>query len=237
MDPAPRHFAVIPAAGTGRRLGAGLPKQYLRLGDRTVIEWSVAPFADAHWIQRVVVVVAPDDERADELFGNSMRVQVARVGGATRRDSVIAGLQQLGEAREHDWVIVHDAARPGLSPELLQCLRVAVADDPVGGLLALPVSDTVKRADERTRVAGTMPREGLWLAQTPQMFRYGLLRDALARQVRVTDESGAIEAEGHHPLLVMGSHENFKVTTAGDFVMMQRLFANLAVSARAALHR
>lgn len=146
--------------------------------------------------------------------------------GAARRDSVLAGLRALAAtgARDDDWVLVHDAARPGLAPQLLERLRDRLGESAVGGLLALPVSDTVKRtADDGRSVAATVERERLWLAQTPQMFRLGLLLDALSAHAGVTDEAAAVERAGHAPLLVEGARANFKVTTAEDLELMRAL--------------
>jgi 2-C-methyl-D-erythritol 4-phosphate cytidylyltransferase len=221
-----RHFAVVPAAGVGVRVGAGVPKQYLELAGATVLERSLDALRAADWIARIVVVTAPGDERAARLLAGAARVDVRATGGATRRESVLAGLRALADAAApDDWVLVHDAARPGLTVASLESLRAELAGDPVGGLLALPVADTVKRADADSRVERTLPRDGLWLAQTPQMFRYGLLRAALAAHADVTDEAGAIEAGGRAPRLVRGERRNFKVTTAEDLELMAAVLA------------
>ncbi len=224
---APRHFALVPAAGAGLRVGAALPKQYLPLGARTMLEWSVDALCTAPWIERVLVVVAPGDRRAATLLGARPRVEVLEQGGATRRDTVLAGLRALADAGAPvDWVLVHDAARPGLSPTLLERLREALADSPVGGLLAQRVGDTVKQtAGDRNAVFATLDRDRLWTAQTPQMFRLGLLLDALAAHPEVTDEAAAVERAGHAPRLVEGARGNFKVTTADDVETMRVLLA------------
>jgi len=225
-EPAARYFAVIPAAGTGRRLGAAQPKQYLAVGGRPMLRWSVDALLGAPWIERIVVVVAPDDQRAAAMLDGLARVEVLAAGGATRRDSVLAGLRALASsgAGPRDWVLVHDAARPGLLPAHLGRLRAELATSPVGGLLAVPVSDTVKQAGEdRHSVVATLERDRLWLAQTPQMFRLGLLVDAIDAHPSVTDEAAAIERAGHVPRLVEGGRANFKVTTAEDLALMQRL--------------
>jgi len=217
---------VIPAAGAGTRLGAAQPKQYLALGGRPMLRWSVDALLAALWIERVLVVVAPDDRRAAALLEGLERVEVLDAGGAARRDSVLAGLRALADsgARDDDWVLVHDAARPGLALQLLERLRDSLGESAVGGLLALPVSDTVKRAaDDGRSVAATVERERLWLAQTPQMFRLRLLLDALAAHPGVTDEAAAIERAGHALLLVEGARANFKVTTAEDLELMRAL--------------
>ncbi|MEI8305129.1 MAG: 2-C-methyl-D-erythritol 4-phosphate cytidylyltransferase [Burkholderiales bacterium] len=225
MSEPARCHAVVPAAGSGSRLGAALPKQYLHLAGRSLLEWSVQALLDAPFIETVTVVVSPGDARAEALLGRRPRLRVLPVGGATRRDSVLAGVQAPGIAwSAHDWVLVHDAARPALDAASLLRLHAELADDPVGGLLAVPVSDTVKRAasasPEVPRVAATLSREGLWLAQTPQMFRHGVLLPALQRHPEVTDEAAAVEAEGLVPRLVRGERQNFKVTTADDLALM-----------------
>ncbi|RPH58787.1 MAG: 2-C-methyl-D-erythritol 4-phosphate cytidylyltransferase [Burkholderiales bacterium] len=223
-ESARRFFAVIPAAGAGTRLGAALPKQYLPLAGRAMIRWSVDAMLAAPWVERVLVVVAPDDRHAAPLLAPLRRVEVLAAGGATRRDSVLAGLRALTEsgARSDDWVLVHDAARPGLDAALLERLRAGLADSAVGGLLAVPVSDTVKQVgNDRRTVLATLDRERLWLAQTPQMFPLGMLGDALAACPEATDEAAAIECAGHAPLLVEGRRSNFKVTTAEDLQLMR----------------
>ncbi|MCD6675332.1 MAG: 2-C-methyl-D-erythritol 4-phosphate cytidylyltransferase [Burkholderiaceae bacterium] len=228
LPQSPHHVALIPAAGIGTRVGGPLPKQYLALGARSMLEWSVDALCAATWIERVVVVVAPDDQRAAMLLHGRARVEVLARGGATRRDSVLAGLRSLMRRHDaHDWVLVHDAARPALDAAALERLRGAVSASRVGGLLALPVGDTVKRAaGDRRSVAATVDREGLWAAQTPQMFRLGLLLDALAAHADVTDEASAVERNGHAPLLVEGARSNFKVTSAEDVALMRLVLAS-----------
>lgn len=234
----------MPAAGTGSRVGAAMPKQYLDLAGRPMLARTAEALTAAPWIERVIVVVAPDDSRAAESVAALSRVTVLAEGGATRRDSVLAGLRALVSlegAQPGDWVLVHDAARPGIDRESLERLRSVLGDHEIGGLLALPVSDTVKCSRRApagdqdrvpltttgpARVARTLPREGLWLAQTPQMFRVGVLLEALERFADVTDEAAAIERMGLAPCLVEGTRENFKVTTSGDLDAMRRLFGH-----------
>lgn len=230
---AARYLAVIPAAGAGRRVGTRLPKQYLALAGRTMLEWSVDALLATRWIERVVVVVAPDDQRAAVLFEGRARVEVLARGGLTRRDTVLAGIESLARrAHSSDWVLVHDAARPALETASLARLRDALAGSPVGGLLALPVTDTVKRTlDDHRSVAQTLDREQLWIAQTPQMFRLGALRDALAVYADVTDEASAIERAGHAPVLVEGARTNFKVTSAEDLELMRLVLAERQANA------
>ena len=221
----PRFHAIVPAAGVGLRLGASLPKQYLRIGARTLIEWVVDNLLDAAWIEQVVVVVAPGDDRALSLLGTRARLVISPCGGASRRDSVLNGLRLLSDAAPKDWVLVHDAARPGLDPVQLQRLRDGLDGEAVGALLALPIADTVKRADDgdKGRSASTVARGHMWLAQTPQAFRLELLLAALERYPDVTDEACAIEMSGQRPKLIVGSRQNFKVTTLDDLEMMRCL--------------
>jgi 2-C-methyl-D-erythritol 4-phosphate cytidylyltransferase/2-C-methyl-D-erythritol 2,4-cyclodiphosphate synthase len=222
--PDARHFAVVPAAGTGSRLGAGRPKQYLELGGSTVLERTVAALLDCSWLERVVVVGAPGDAVAAALPGLAAdRCRIEPAGGDTRRASVLGGLRALTErhgAREDDWVWVHDAARPGVEHASLERLRDALRDERVGALLAQPVADTVKRGGAG-RAVTTVERDGLWLAQTPQAFPLGALRHALERHHHVTDEASAIEASGRTPRLVPGGRRNFKVTTMDDLQAMR----------------
>jgi 2-C-methyl-D-erythritol 4-phosphate cytidylyltransferase/2-C-methyl-D-erythritol 2,4-cyclodiphosphate synthase len=219
-----RHFAIVPAAGTGARLGADRPKQYLDLGGATVLERTVDALLGCGWLERVVVVVSPDDAVAATLPGlASPRVAIEPVGGATRRASVLGGLVALGErhgAAGRDWAWVHDAARPGVERRSLERLRDALDGERVGALLALPVADTVKRGASGRAIV-SVDRDALWLAQTPQVFPVATLRVALERHHAVTDEASAIEAGGRTPRLVAGTRRNFKVTTMDDLQAMR----------------
>lgn len=227
-----RFHALVPAAGVGARLGAPVPKQYLELDGRPMLWWTVQALLAAPFVAGVDVVVAPDDARAGDILRDAPRTRVRPVGGASRRDSVLAGLlASSADWREDDWVLVHDAARPGLGLAALERLREALADDPVGGLLALPAADTVKWAHEDgPRVQATWPRERVWLAQTPQMFRLGVLRAALQAHPSVTDEAAAIEAAGLPVRLVAGERRNFKVTTPEDLELMRAIWPRTAGS-------
>lgn len=220
-----RAWAVVPAAGSGRRMGAAVAKQYLPLRGRALLAHALAPLLACERIEAVVLVVAGDDARWREAVAADERLLTA-AGGAERCHSVLNGLERLdGLAAPQDWVLVHDAARPCLSAEELAALFEALADDPVGGLLAVPLADTLKAADAQGRVARTVPRDGLWRALTPQMFRYGLLRDALgaavAAGVAVTDEAAAMERAGHRPALVEGRPANLKVTGPEDLELAE----------------
>ena len=215
----PRHFAIVPAAGSGSRFGAEKPKQYLDLLGRPLIFHTLKALTACPDIERVWVVLAPDDPWWPRTDWSELgaKLETVRCGGATRAESVSNGLQAAAMvAADDDWVLVHDAARPCLSPALLDALFADLANDPVGGILAVPVADTLKRADAEQRVAVTEPRDGLWQAQTPQMFRYGLLCDALQKCRDVTDEAGAVEALGLRPKLVRGDATNLKVTYPAD---------------------
>ena len=214
-----RYRALVPAAGSGARFGAEIPKQYLELAGRPVIHHALTALCACVWVETVLVVLSPEDAWWDEYDWSDLgdRLRVSRCGGATRAETVLNGLKALsGEMTGDDWVLVHDAARPCLSPDLLAALHAELADDPVGGILAVPVADTLKRADSGQRIAATESREGLWQAQTPQMFRYGLLRTALEKANGVTDEAGAVEAAGFRPRLVRSEAGNLKITYPAD---------------------
>lgn len=227
---ATRCFALVPCAGSGSRAATGGPKQYARLAGRSVVGHTLRALAAVQRLSATLVVLAPDDtgfEAAAADFAGE-RAWVARVGGATRAATVANGLAELRcrGVVDADWVLVHDAARCLIRPRWVDRLIDACADDPVGGLLALPIADTLKH-ESAGRVAATLDRAGTWAAQTPQMFRLGLLEAALAGAGdRVTDESGAVEALGERPLLVPGEAENFKLTWPGDFALAARLLAS-----------
>lgn len=218
----PRYYAIVPAAGSGSRFGAEQPKQYLELLGRPLIYHTLAALTACPEIERVWVVLSPDDSCWNRYDWSDLgaKLETLRCGGATRADSVHNGLRAAAMvAADDDWVLVHDAARPCLSAAMLAALFGELADDPVGGILAVPVADTLKRADGEQRVAATEPRDGLWQAQTPQMFRYGRLLAALEKSRAVTDEAGAVEALGLKPKLVRGDATNLKVTYPADLAL------------------
>jgi len=222
----PRHFAIVPAAGSGARFGAGVPKQYLPLAGRPLIHHTLRALCRHPAIERVYVVLAPDDAHWAQHDWRELgaKLETVYAGGATRAASVAAGLAAAATAAaDDDWVLVHDAARPCLSQAMLAALVDGLADDPLGGLLAVPVADTLKREDTDGRVAATVQRDGLWQAQTPQMFRYGVLRAALEKAEDVTDEAGAIEAAGLRPKLVRSDATNLKVTFAADLPLAEMI--------------
>jgi 2-C-methyl-D-erythritol 4-phosphate cytidylyltransferase len=191
-----------------------------------MIHHALTALCHCRHIERVWVVLSAADAWWDDYDGSGFgtRLETLRCGGTTRAESVANGLSAIeGIVSRDDWLLVHDAARPLLSPALLERLCETLRDDPVGGLLALPVADTLKRADAEQRVMATEPREGLWQAQTPQMFRYGLLRQAMNDRRAFTDEAGALEAMGHRPLLVRGEAGNFKITYPDDLALAEQV--------------
>jgi 2-C-methyl-D-erythritol 4-phosphate cytidylyltransferase len=236
----PRCFALVPCAGVGERAGVGGPKQYHQVAGQAVVAHTLKALQRVSRVDATLVVLSPGDERfehcAPDFVGEG--AWVARVGGATRAESVLNGLAELSArgAQPHDWVMVHDAARCLLRPEWVDRLLDACADDEVGGLLALPLADTLKVAvpgpSDEPRASATVDRTAKWAAQTPQVFRLGLLQPALAgalsdpaKAAAVTDEASAIEMLGHAPRLVTGDFENIKLTWPGDFALAQRLLA------------
>jgi 2-C-methyl-D-erythritol 4-phosphate cytidylyltransferase len=228
--PSSRCFALIPAAGAGSRMKAELPKQYLPLAGKPMLLHAVLALAASPSIEHVYLVVSPDDAYIDAVLERgglpAARVTVLRVGGASRHASVLNGLRAMqAQAEQSDWVLVHDAARPGVTPDMVERMIAVLRDDAVGGLLALPVVDTLKRSDAAGRVVTTVTRQHMWSAQTPQMFRFELLVRALASALEsgldVTDEASAIEACGMQPRLVEGSSRNFKVTLPQDVTVAE----------------
>jgi len=238
---AARLVAIVPAAGIGARASGGAqdatPKQYRSLAGQTMLRWTVQALLRDERISRVVVSVGAKDARVHSALAGLPRTSWLPCGGPTRYDTVMNALS-AGNLEAQDWVLVHDAARPGLPKAALTALIDACLRDAVGGLLALPLADTLKLAATSVapggsaqeppapRVARTLPREHLWQAQTPQMFRAGMLADAFDFAARngvvPTDEAGAIEALGHQPLLVPGAMANLKVTWPQDFEWMEK---------------
>ena len=215
-----RIWFVIAAAGRASRYGGAVPKPYLRIAGRTLLEHSLRVLSSVAGIAGGVAVLANGDRRFERLPPSVRRRVVAVAGGATRATSVLNGLQALITAGEADWVLVHDAARPCLQRKDVETLIAACRRDPVGGLLAVPIADTLKQAGSDGRSHRTLPREMRWRAQTPQMFRHGrlvhALTQALAEGFEATDEAAAIEKLGLSPLLVEGSPLNVKVTRPAD---------------------
>jgi len=228
-----RYLAVIPAAGSGSRMGQILPKQYLTVGERPLLYYAIARFCTHPAIDRVCVNLAPDDNRFETYDWKpfSAKLESLYAGGESRAATVLNALERMaGHARPDDWVLVHDAARPCLSAQMLDRLVSEVGDDRSGGLLAIPVADTLKRASEDRRSIRTESRTGLWQAQTPQMFRYELLLRALRScdLEQATDEAAAVEALGFQPKLVQSDVTNLKVTHAQDLALAELILNQMA---------
>jgi 2-C-methyl-D-erythritol 4-phosphate cytidylyltransferase len=221
-----RNFALLPAAGVGARMGAEYPKQYLPLAGHTMLWHAIRAFERAAAVERTFVVLSPEDAYWGRHDWSALsKLSVLRCGGATRAESVLNGLRAIaGEVAKSDWILVHDAARPCLSAALLDKLLAELSSDAVGGILAAPVADTLKRQSADGRIRETVPRDGLWGAQTPQMFRHGLLGRALAHAgTSVTDEASAVEALGLSPRLVESDMTNLKVTFPRDLEVAEWL--------------
>jgi 2-C-methyl-D-erythritol 4-phosphate cytidylyltransferase len=216
--------ALVPAAGFGARMGNELPKQYLPLAGKPMIWHVLTTLCACPELSTVFVVLAPDDTlfHGYDWSHCGEKLQPLYCGGETRAESVANGLL-ASELEPDDWVLVHDAARPCLTQAHLAKLIDELRDDPVGGILAVPVADTLKRADGQQRIARTEDRAGLWQAQTPQMFRAGLLMQALQQCKAVTDEASAVEALGLQPKLVASDSSNFKVTYPQDLLLAELL--------------
>jgi 2-C-methyl-D-erythritol 4-phosphate cytidylyltransferase len=219
----PRLYALVPCAGVGERAGTGGPKQYARLAGKSMVAHTLAALSAVKRLTGTLVVLSPQDQMFERHAGYFTGWSVG-CGGRTRAQTVANGLAELAThgARAADWVLVHDAARCLIRPEWIDQLIDACLGDAVGGLLALPVTDTLK-LERGGRVAATIERGDKWIAQTPQMFRLGALREALGRAgPDVTDESSAIEATGQAPLLVRGHANNFKMTWPQDFALAEQ---------------
>lgn len=225
----PKLWVVIPAAGIGSRFGDGTPKQYRQLAGKPVINWALLPFIARPDVAGIVVAVADEDNDWSSGQQVDPRVLIAK-GGSERSESVLNSLHTLKRrADDMDWVLVHDAARPCLDSGDLDRLIETLSDDPVGGLLATPVHDTLKRDAGDGRVGSTVERRGLWRAMTPQMFRYGLLLKAIGKAVSerlgVTDESMAVELLGERPVLIQGRADNMKITSREDILRAESVLS------------
>lgn len=225
-----RLVVLVPAAGGGSRFGGRTPKQYADLAGTTVLARTLMRLRDGLSPHAMHVAIAPDDLAFGRTVTPMAGVTALRCGGATRAQTVANALQALAGHADDDWLAVHDAARPCVPVDALVRLVTHLRDDPVGGLLAIPVADTLKRGDadiDMPRVVATVPRAGLWQAQTPQMFRFGVLRRAFALPAALdaTDEAQAAEAAGFAPRLVRGSPANLKITYAEDLVLASAILA------------
>ena len=218
-------WAVIPAAGIGSRMHSDIPKQYLKIEDKTVLEYSIDRFLEHSKIHKVVVVLHPNDEYWSELpYSDHPRV-ITTTGGENRVDSVLSGLEVIAniDGTAHDWVMVHDAARPCLSARHIDDLIQNQDTSPDGAILAIGAIDTVKIANSRQSIEKTIDRDSIWLAQTPQFFPLQTLRHSISKALeqgdKVTDEASAMELSGHHPALVIGSRKNLKITEQEDLLL------------------
>src|SRR5258706_16281066 len=226
----PKLFALVLAAGQGTRIGDSVPKQYIPVGGKPMMFHSIEALAAVARVERLFVVLAPLDRHWGEHDWSALpdKIETLFCGGARRPQAVLDALQFL-EARiaRDDWVMVHDAARPCILTELIEQFLDEIGDDPVGGLLAVPLADTLKRGDENQRVAETIPRRDLWRAQTPQMFRYEMLRRGIEKKPDATDEAEAVQSIGYNaPKLVQGEDSNIKVTFAED-IQIAELILNM----------
>jgi 2-C-methyl-D-erythritol 4-phosphate cytidylyltransferase len=224
-----RFHVIIPAAGSGSRMGVDAPKQYLNLHGKTLIQHVIKVFDQSIRISTIHILINQEDVHWRSAYlHSSSKLQVHYCGAETRAGTVLNGLEAIqSQVDADDWILVHDAARPGLSNLLLNQLLNTLENDVIGGLLALPLADTLKRADGEQRVAATIPRNDLWQAQTPQMFRYATLKKALAEFNGIpTDEAEAIEALGLKPKLVTGELRNLKVTYPQDLAVLSALLDN-----------
>ena len=221
-----KFWVIIPAAGIGSRMNAERPKQYLELNGKTVLEHTLDCFIRHPRISGVIVAIAEHDSYWPKLNFVTDRPVITVAGGAERCHSVLNALQALNELAEaHDWVLVHDAARPCLNRDDLDKLLITMATHPVGGLLGVPVHDTIKKVDPVAVVESTVDREYLWRALTPQMFRYEMLLDALTKALAdnylVTDDASAIEHAGYSPLMLEGHAGNIKITRPEDLALAE----------------
>jgi 2-C-methyl-D-erythritol 4-phosphate cytidylyltransferase len=222
-----RYHALIAAAGSGARFGSDRPKQYASLDGKPLLVHVLERIEAGFPLQMTYVALAIDDRWYDGAVGARERVKTLRCGGKTRAETVRNALDAIPDAAIDDWILVHDAARPCVDAASLARLRQELDGDDIGGILAVPVVAALKRADERGRSARTEPRENLWQAQTPQMFRYGVLREALAKPgaVDAVDEAQAVEALGLRPRLVTGSTNNLKVSFSDDLLLAEAILA------------
>lgn len=229
-----RHWAIVPAAGSGARLAGTTPKQYQKIGKHSLLEHSLRALLQVEAVDSVVVVLAANDRHWQQLqIASNSRIQTV-TGGARRCDSVLAGLQFLATyAQADDRVLVHDAARPCITPADIDRLLLQAGAHPVGGILAVPVVDTLKRVDLDGNIIATQDRSQLYQAQTPQLFRFAVLLEALqtalAADLEITDESSAVEKMGLQPIVVGGSQQNIKVTYAEDLALVRQILRSRGV--------
>lgn len=231
----PQYHCILVAAGSGQRMGTDQPKQYLKIAGRTLLEWSAYPFLAYPSISRVMLVLSKEDTFFSQLPLAKHPKVTAVVGGQERYQSVLSGLKALSShVQSSDWVLVHDAARPNLTIEDLHHLITTVGNHPVGGILGAPVVDSLKRVNADHTIQGEAPRDQVWRALTPQLFRFELLHNALTeasqQESLPTDESAAVGRLGYSPVMVRGRSDNIKVTTQEDYEILKRLMLEKSAS-------
>lgn len=225
-DYSPVFWCVVPAAGIGSRMGLEFPKQYLKLHNKTILEYTLERLLSIPYLQGIIVPIHTNDTYWQQLpSAKNARIQ-SIFGGNERCDSVLAALEHLkNNANHNDWVLVHDAARPCVTLDSIEKLVQSLMGNTVGGILGVPISDTLKRVNDDLKIQSTVDRRTLWQAQTPQMFRFGLLYECLTRAISeqhpVTDEASAVEFCGHVPLMVEGRSDNIKMTRPNDLPLVQ----------------
>jgi len=230
MENLPRYFAIVPAAGIGTRMGNNIPKQYLLLQHKPILEHALIPLLNYEPLQKVVVVLHENDKHWQKLSLNHPKL-ITITGGIERFHSVFNGLLALQNiAKSHDWILVHDAARPCLQQSDIDKLVHTLKDHPVGGVLGVPIRDTIKKVSDQ-QIISTLDRKELWQAYTPQMFRYGLLKKALEFAINnnliATDEAAAIELIGEKPAMVEGRRDNIKITEPSDLKLAEFYLSSL----------
>lgn len=229
-----KYWALVPAAGMGKRMGSKTPKQYLKLHDKEVLAWTLQTLSQLDYLEKIVLVLNADDNYfSDHLAQDFPEVSVVG-GGEERQDSVANGLNYIKTlAKDDDWVFIHDAARPCLTRSDIDKLRNALLNNETGGILASCIKDTLKQADVELNVSSTLNRDEHWLAATPQMFRLGIMLDAYSKAAeskqRVTDEASAVEALGVPVKIVEGRSDNIKITSNEDLVYAEFLLKKLGM--------
>ena len=224
------YWLIVPAAGKGKRFGGQLPKQYLSLGQSTVMQTTLNRLSTLSEITQIIVPIHPEDDIAQTLtYQNPEKIRFVN-GGAERADSVLAGLEAIKtQTKPDDWVLVHDVARPCVRLADIRLMFTQLATDTVGGILAAPVRDTIKQSADNgeNHIIATVPRQQLWQAFTPQMFRFDVIYQALTQALLqnhlVTDEASAVELMGLKPRLITGALDNLKITYPEDLLLAEFL--------------
>ncbi len=219
-------WAIVPAAGIGQRMGSTLPKQYLPINNQTVIEHTLNRLLEVDVITEIIVALNQLDQQFSSFPLSENPKIITVTGGQERSDSVLSALNSLQKkAKLSDWVLVHDAARCCIRPAAIDAMLEMLAEDRVGGILGVPSSNTLKHVGPDNKITKTIDRQMIWQAQTPQLFRYGLLRDALQNALSqgeaITDEASAVEFAGYQPRVVMGHHDNIKITHPEDLAIAE----------------